>query len=357
MAVKTETTPEQVAIEKLEKARKAADDRNQSRVDKLNAIADNNDKAKDSGMEDTDGTLVLQDSEDNKLKAEEAQKASEEAEKAEAAAKALQEEGVAEVKADETTAVDDDSKTEDKVDDDPNSKDVDGVKHYKTTVNGKEKWLTLDQLISTSQKIDAADEYLADAKAKAKEVKVTETPPKEEAKVDTPDWNDTLHKAVMGDEEAIKKVASALGSRPSEMTPDVVQQIDDRMRFLNAAEWFQETYSDLLENPRLKRLVYEEDAELAKANPSMSYKQRLKTAGDSIRSFVSGFAKPPTKVEAKASSAKEAAKRQLPSVPAASTRQSASVDDEPEETVEQSIAKMAEARGQARAIVHRPTTR
>lgn len=352
MAVKTDSTPEQIAIEKTEKARKAADERNQSRVDKLNAIADNNDNAKNNGMVDTDGEqLVLQDEEDNKLKAEEALRASEEAAAAEAAAKALQEEGAPE-KVDEPALV------EAKTDEDPNSKDVDGVKHYRTTINGKEKWLTLDQLIATSQKVEAADEYLAEAKAKAEKTPTAVEVPKEpETKVETPDWAKTLHDAVMGDEEAIKKVASALESRPSEMTPDVVRQIDDRWSFRRAAEWFEDNYSDLLGDPRLKRLVYEEDAELAQANPKMPYKQRLKTAGDAIRGAVSGWTKAPTKVEAKTSSAKVEAKRSLPSVPAAASRQPVVTEDEPEESVEQSIAKMAQARGQARAIVHRSTTR
>lgn len=349
-----EVNKEQQAIDNLEKARKAAETRNQSRVDRLNAIADNNDKAKAGEMSDTDGDLVLTGADDNKLIAEEAQKAADEIAKAEAAAKALQEEGAAQETIGEevepTQAAEKTEETSNEVDDE-RSKKIDGVTHYLTVVNGKEKWLTLEQLIATSQKIESADEYLANAK---KNETKTEPVKEVEVKVERPDWKKTLHDAVMGDEEAISKVASALESRPSEVTPDVVRQIDDRSRFLRAAEWFEETYGDLLADARLKKLVYEEDAELAKANPQMPYKQRLKTAGDAIRTAVSGWTKQPEKVVVKTSTAKQEAKRTLPVVPQAAMRQAMKADEEDEETVEQSIAKMAQARG-TRAHVHRKT--
>ncbi len=339
-----EKSQEDLAMEKLNKARQVAEERNKSRVDMLNAIADNNDKNKDPGMKETDGDLVLEEPE-NKLESD-ADKAAKEAAEAEAAAKALQAEGVEE-KANESEP------------EDSNEKEIDGVKHYKMVVNGKESWKTLEQIVASAQKVESADEYLAEAKSKATEKveKNTDPEPKEEpVKVEPDDWEETLNAAVMGDKEAIKKVASAL-KRPSEMTPDVVKQIDDRWSFRTAAAWFEETYQDLLGDPRLKKLVFEEDAELAQTNPKMPYKQRLKIAGDNIRSAVAGWTKKPEKVEAKSSNDKLAAKRSLPSVPAAASRQPATQEEEPEESVEDAIAKMAKARGQARPIVHRPTNR
>lgn len=349
-------TPEDLAADNLAKAKKVSDDRNKSRVDMLNAIADNNDNSPESGMKDTDGDLVLSDANDNKLKSAD-QSAAEEAARAEEEARALQAEGVGEDK--RTVETKSEAVTEEiKEDSDQNSKDINGVTHYKTIVNGKEKWLTLDQLIATSQKVESADEYLENAKIKAAEKESTVTEPKEEAVKEEPvDWTRTLHAAVMGDEEAIKKVASALQQRPSEMTPDVVRQIDDRWSFRRAAEWFEEEYQDVLGDPLLKKLVYDEDASLAEKSPQMPYKQRLKEAGDKIRNAVSSWQKSPEKVETKPSAAKAEAKRQLAPVPSAAARQQTATEEEPEESLSDAIAKMAKARGQDRAIIHRPTSR
>jgi hypothetical protein len=188
--------------------------------------------------------------------------------------------------------------------------------------------------------------------------------PDEPSKIDDVDLEKTLSSAVMGDQEAIKKLASVFKglqearAKPSEVTPDVLQQIDERWSFRRAAEWFEEQYSDLLGDPFLKKLVYERDAELANSDPKKPYKKRLKEAGDEIRGWINKrTAPPPTDVRATASDTKADRKKTLVNVPSAAARQTPPVDEEEAETVEDVIQKMAKARGQARAMVHRPTQR
>lgn len=353
------TTPEALAAERLEKARKANEARNQSRLERLSAIADGNDAAGTAEMQEVDGgNLVMKETPTPEER--EAAAAREEADSqrflAEQEAKALQTEGAEPAQAD--------SETEPVAEEPPQPdggttdvKVVNGVTHYLTVVNGKEKWLTLEQLRVAAQKVESADEYLASAAASVRNSsRLTPSKQDESGRVDDVDLEKMLSSAVMGDEEAIKKLAAAIKARPSAVTPDVLQQFDERWSFRRAAEWFEETYADELGDPFLKRLMYERDAELAKDDPHLPYKQRLKKAGDEVRIWMqkkSGTA--PVRVAT--SPNKLDRKKVLVNVPSAAARQAAPEDEDAEESVEDVIAKMAKARGQSRAVAHGRTNR
>jgi hypothetical protein len=229
---------------------------------------------------------------------------------------------------------------------------VNGVTHYLTIVNGKEKWLTLEQLRVAAQKVESADEYLASAAASVRNSsRLAPSIEDEPSKIEEVDLEKTLSSAVMGDEEAIKKLAAAIKARPSAVTPDVLQQFDERWLLHRAKEWFEETYADELADPFLKRLVYDRDSELARDNPQLPYKQRFKQAGEEVRTWrkkLSGQAP----IQATVSPNKLERKKVLVNVPSAAARQMAPEDEEQEESVEEAIQKIAQARGQARAFVH-----
>lgn len=348
-----EKTPQEIQAEKLEKARKANEERNQSRLDRLSAIADGNDEHGAADMHDTDGNKLVM-KEESTPEEREAAAAQEELEGqrflAEQEAKALQEQGTE--AATEEEPAPQEAKAEEEKSATADVKVVNGVSHYLTIVNGKEKWLTLEQLRVAAQKVESADEYLASAAASVRNSsRLAPSTEDEPSKVEEADLEKTLSSAVMGDEEAIKKLAAAIKARPSVVTPDVLQQFDERWAFRRAAEWFEESYADELSDPFLKRLIVERDAELAKENPQLPYKQRLKQAGDEIRSWkqkLSGNAP----VRAVTSPNKLERKKVLVNVPSAAARQMAPEDEEPEESVEEAIQKMAKARGQSRAFVH-----
>jgi len=348
------TTPEALVAENLEKARKAREARNQSRLDRMSAIADGNDAAGSAEMQDVDGgNLIMKEPPTPEEKEAAAAREEEEQQRflAEQEAKALQTEGA-------ESQVESEPEPEPAKPDTPSDvKVVNGVTHYLTVVNGKEKWLTLEQLRVTAQKVESADEYLASAAASVRNSsRLTPSQQDEPSRVDDVDLEKMLSSAVMGDEEAIKKLAAAIKARPSAVTPDVLQQFDERWSFRRAAEWFEETYADELGDPFLKRLMYERDAELAKEDPHLPYKQRLKKAGDEVRTWMqkkSGTAP----VRAAPSPNKLDRKKVLVNVPSAAARQAPPEDEDAEESVEDVIAKMAKARGQSRAIAHGRTNR
>lgn len=347
MATEATTTPEALAAERLEKARKANESRNQTRLDRLSEIADGNDAAGTAEMQDVDGgNLVMKEAPSPEEREAAAAREEEESARflAEQEARALQEQGTEPETEPEAKEPTQDVPTDIKV--------VNGVSHYLTVVNGKEKWLTLDQLRVAAQKVESADEYLASAAASVRNSsRLAPSAQDEPSKIEEVDLEKTLSSAVMGDEEAIKKLAAAIKARPSALTPDVLQQFDERWSFRRAAEWFEETYAEELADPFLKRLMYERDAELARDTPQVSYKQRLKQAGDEVRTWMQkkSGAGP---VRATPSTNKLERKKVLVNVPSAAARQAPPEDEEAEESVEDVIGKMAKARGQSRAIAH-----
>jgi len=332
---KQEQTPEERA-EAMKKAREANETRNNDRVARLNAIADANDEIRRPDMEETDGTVTFRDETDEREATEVREQEEAERNLAEAQARELQEEGAA---PDEETAQDE--------------KVINGVRHYLTIVNGKEKWLTLKQLREISQKVDSADEYLAAAAESVRSAAGQALSKADEpVRLKDKELRETLRAAVLGDEEAIEKLASALEARPSEVTPDVLQQIDQRLSFRTELTQLESEQREILEHPMLGRLFRTRVNELKSEAPTTPLAKAYRSIGKEIReAFPEKFKKSGVTL-----ADKEARKRTLPAPVQAAGRQMATEEEEAEETVESVIEQMAKARGQ-RAIVHKGVTR
>lgn len=338
--VETKKTVEPPTEEQVKAVKEANEARNNDRVNRLNAIADGNDEAHKEELIDTDGEKLLRADPD-----ETERKAAEEDERAQ---KHLQElDDLDRERANEESRAEREEKQESEEASD--TKVVNGVTHYLQIVNGKEKWQTLEEIRRTASKVDAADEYLTTAKEAATNAARLALSQDEQSSVEEVDIEDALNSTVMGEKEAIKKVASAIvKARPSAVTPDVLQQIDDRLMFRQAVDWFSDEYSDVLSDPYLKRLVTEKDSELAQAEPQLSYRQRLKKAGDEIR----GWKQKITGVTATSSQDKIARKKTLVNAPSAAGKQVERTEEQEEESLEITIDKMAKARGQPQSIRH-----
>lgn len=362
-------TDSEIKSEKLAKAREVNENRNKARLEMMESIADGSDSAREDEMQDHDGDKIVLVEKSNNIDVDKARETAEAAEAAEAEAAAAAEaaasetteetEVVATTEEEEdttTTTVEEELPTDERV--------VNGIRHYLTIVNGKERWLTKNQLIEKAQKVESADEYLSNAAETVRKVSRPDLSLEDDAgKVDTSQEDDDLEKtlssAVLGDQEAVKKIASAFSSLRADLreakktqpsvTPDVVKEIDSRLAFRNAVEWFEGEYSKELSDPFLKQLIYDKDQKLSSEQPALSYKARLKMAGDEVRTWIRGQ----KGIQAKPSPEKVERKKTLVNVPGASQRQAVKTEEDEEESPEQAIAAMAKARGQARAIVHR----
>jgi hypothetical protein len=233
-------------------------------------------------------------------------------------------------------------------------RETNGETYYRIIVNGQERWLTLQQLRDTSSKITAADEYLRNAKQAMQNVGVapsTDEPQSRESGV-----RDMLTRALMGEQEAIDELARRLERTPSQtdVLRSVDERIDGRLTFRQAVDWFETEYADTLKIEPVRARAVQVDAELAAQNPEMDFKARLKMVGDDARNYLQqlrsqiGVVAPDS-----GRSQKEARKASVRSLPVAGGRQSDGGEEGDDETYETTISKMAQSRGQGRPIIHK----
>jgi hypothetical protein len=92
------------------------------------------------------------------------------------------------------------------------------------------------------------------------------------------DWKKIMHRAMMGDEDAIAAVATRLDLGPTE---EDTREHDD---FIDAVARFQDQFADLHKDPAARKRAVELDAVLAKRYPKLGYQERLNIVGNAVRS-------------------------------------------------------------------------
>jgi hypothetical protein len=337
-----EKTEEQELQERKDAAVRANKERNDARLERLNQIANQSDESKTK-----DGLTDLADDAWEERASGRQPHEGDEEEEEEDSSRIVADAEAADRAAEEARQV---GATDTKV--------VNGETYYQLIVNGQEKWKTLAEIRADAQKVISADGYLHDAKeAVKKALALTPSEPTrqdEEANTRKARMRDLLSRAMMGEQEAIDELASTLGTQPSEVTPDAVrlvdERVDGRLKFLDAVKWFDAEYSDELADPNLKARIVKRDKEIATLYPDMDFKDRLKEVGDEARALRIAAGGKPKVAPGQTKEARKASVR--PPVPAAATRQEPE-EEEGDESVGDAIAKMAAARGQSRPIIHR----
>jgi hypothetical protein len=295
--------------EKVEKAKEANQTRNSERLRLMEQIADNSEEMRDTELD---------------IKDDSAEREARAIAEDEEAARLLQTEGV-------------ESPTQVEAKTDADQKLINGEMHYLTIVNGQERWQTLKQLREVAQKVDSADAYLRDASEAVRNASRLALSKDETNNVEKVDVRSILRSAVLGDEEAIEKLASVLETRPSAVTPDVLRQIDQRLSFRTELESLERDSKDLLENPYMGRLFRSRLNELKEENPTMALSAAYKSIDGELRgAFPSFKSKATDKLERK---------RTLVNPPSAAARQVLEEEPEGEEDYAEVIEKMAKARG------------
>jgi hypothetical protein len=338
-------TDDQLRQERMEENRRLNDNRNQAAVDRRNAIADEADDLRDTEMADIEGDKIVA---RTAKSAEELQEDADAKEERDAAAERRRLEAGGEDPGDEDEGDEEEEATE------GDSKLINGVRHYLVIVHGKEKWLTLREIREKAGKVEAADEYLQQAAESARRAVALQTSEAEESEEADTELEETLNKALLGDQESVKKLARQIKASPSRVTPDVMQAVDERLTFRDAVNWFEGEYKTELADSRLKQMIVQEDVRLRDENPTMPYRERLKKAGDSIRKWRNDVlgVKQQAGPDGNPKPSKLERKRQMSQVPAAGGRQGGNEEADVEESVSQQIERMAAGRHQARAIKH-----
>ena len=144
-------------------------------------------------------------------------------------------------------------------------------------------------------------------------------------------------------------VASDAGD---EWVKDLARTVDERLNFQTSVAWFKNEYKDILSDPILQQLAVQQDNMLRAQGDKRPYAERYKEIGEGIRNWVKSRmpqeTKTETEPETKVETTQERKERKAaaPSVPkAASSKVKAPVEDDEEESVQDTIANMAKSRG------------
>lgn len=295
-------TEEEVEKTTDEKIREAIDTRNNERIRLMETIADSSEMGREDAIEGIEKDVP------------------DDVQRAESEARALQEEG-ATVEAEAS-----------------DEKVINGVTHYLTVVNGREKWLTLKQLRETSSKVEAADEYLRTASEAARNSAREALSRKDEPSgLEEDEARKLLAAAALGDEEAIGRLAKAITAKPS-LPTDVWQAFDQRMSFRTELASLEAEQKDLLEDPYMGRLFRARLNELKQEAPQTKLSDAYRSIGNELKQAFPGY-------KGSATQKKLERKRTLVQVPSAATRQQTETEDEGEEDPSAVIERLAKARG------------
>lgn len=231
------------------------------------------------------------------------------------------------------------------------------AKKFKIKVNGKDVELTEEELIARAQKVESADQYLADAARQRRDATrldvVPAGPSAAELQLQRDEEDRAIVRAIqMGTEEeallAVRKLEERR-ARPSVTTDDMSRAIDERLAFNEAISLFRTEFADISGDAMLNSLAQQRDSEMIASGDSRSYAERYRQIGGELRAWKESLAPAPVKDPAStALDAKAAKKAAAPSVPASATKKVVKVEPEEEDGEEDArsvIANIAKARG------------
>ena len=225
---------------------------------------------------------------------------------------------------------------------------VGGVKYYLTIVNGKEKWLTLEQLRGAAQKTEAVEVALQRANDAVKQAtQLALRTPDTSSEIPDGELEELIASAALGDSDAVKKLASAIKARPSTPPVDVSRQVSEQLATQRAIDQAEREQAEILQHASLGRFFRMRLGQLARDEPDLQIIDAYRKIGREIRQEFAPMLK------GKAPPSKDERKRTLREpIRGAARAARTEPDDEAEESPSAIADRMAKARGQQRAIRH-----
>lgn len=233
--------------------------------------------------------------------------------------------------------------------DSDDEKVVDGTRYYRTMVDGAERWLTLKELRGHAATAGEAQRTLQRAQEALQNAATAALTPKADPAAEElgdQDLENVIISAGMGDEEAVRKLATVIKGRPKGTDPAVVDQIvSQRIATQREVDRAEEAEKDLLKHATLAPVFRQRLSEYAAKNPTAKIVEAYATIGKEIRKDFApmlqpGQGKPPPKIDRK---------RTIVTPPQSAGRQPRKEDDDREVPVSEQIDQIAKARGQGRA--------
>ena len=236
---------------------------------------------------------------------------------------------------------------EEKTEEAGDEKVVDGVKYYLTIVDGAEKWLTLKQLREHAAVVINTEETLQRAQdALQRSSQAAPSPKDEPAEVSEKDLEDIILSAAVGEEGAVRKLASILASRPKGVdTQAIGRQVAQQIATQRAIEDAEDEQQDFLGNAVLAPIFRQRLTEFAAKKPKTPIKAAYQAVGEEMKKDFSAMLtsrKDPL-------ADKAARKRTIVAPPEGVARQRTREDNDQEPPVSSDIDAIAKQRGQMRA--------
>lgn len=230
---------------------------------------------------------------------------------------------------------------------------IGGVRHYLTIVDGNEKWLTLRQLREHAAVVINTEETLQRAQdALQRSSRSADTPKDPPEEISEKDLETIILSASVGEEEAVRKLASILAKRPQGVdTQAIGRQVAQQIATQRAVDEAKSEQKDLIGHAVLAPIFDQRLVAFAKERPKTSIKDAYKAVGEQMRKdfapLLTGRQTPPED--------KTQRKRTIVTPPQGVARQRTTEADDREPSVSSDIDAIAKSRGQVRA--HRESRR
>lgn len=201
------------------------------------------------------------------------------------------------------------------------------------------------------QKESAADKRLEEATRLLKEVesRLTQVTPQQNPNPSPqPEWDDSIIAYALehgNEEQKTEAVRQLRGRQQQQATPEQIAafaeaRVLDKVDFQTSAQWFTDTYKEVVKDPYLLQLAAIKEDQMRKAGDNRSRKELYKEIGDSLMQWRGG-AVPTTTLEQKREQ-----KATITNLPSASVRKAAPETQKPKSPSD-IIEDMRKRRGQA----------
>jgi|GEM_PF-2687991 len=173
-------------------------------------------------------------------------------------------------------------------------KQAEAPRKWKLKVNGRELELTEEEVLARAQKVESADQYLAEAARVRHEQNLAPAARSTPATLPHPsDEEDAaMVRAIqVGTEEEAISAIRRLRESASANANQIVSTVDERIGFLQAFDKFRHDYADIMADPLLTNLAFAMDQNLMQNGDRRPYGDRYREIGQLIRTKMRDLAK------------------------------------------------------------------
>ncbi|MBA0086146.1 MAG: hypothetical protein HRJ53_14255 [Acidobacteria bacterium Pan2503] len=175
----------------------------------------------------------------------------------------------------------------------PPAKQAEAPAKHRIKVNGREIELTYEELLARAQKVESADQYLAEAarvRHEQNQAPAARQPAPPAARPSDEEDAALARAMQLGTEEEAVAAIRSLRNSASAQADQIVSTVDERIGFLQAVDRFSKDYADIIGDPVLSSIAFAMDKHLKDSGDKRPYQERYAWIGDQLRGKLRGWA-------------------------------------------------------------------